>query len=125
VEKKRPINLDLTTIKFPCTAIASILHRVSGLLLFLFIPFLLWMLAKSLGSEAGFLGMRENLGHPLAKVTIWLLLASIIYHLLAGIRHILMDIGFAESLQGGRIGAYIVMILAAILSLLAGVWLCC
>lgn len=124
MEKKRPVNLNLLTIKFPCTAIASILHRISGVILFLCIPLMLGVLAKSLHSEAEFASLQQCLTTPFAKLVIWLFLAAIIYHLIAGVRHIVMDMGIAETLKGGRAGAYIVMILSAILIILVGIWLC-
>lgn len=124
MEKKRPVNLNLLTIKFPCTAIASILHRISGVILFLLIPLMLAALAKSLHTEAEFVGLQQCLASPVAKFLIWISLSALIYHLIAGLRHIVMDMGIAESLKGGRAGAYIVMILSAILIILTGIWLC-
>lgn len=55
VKKQRPVNLDLKTIRFPVTAIASILHRVSGVITFVAVGILLWLLGTSLSSPEGFL----------------------------------------------------------------------
>ncbi|MGO2457420.1 succinate dehydrogenase, cytochrome b556 subunit, partial [Vibrio casei] len=52
--KSRPVNLDLQTIHFPISAIASIVHRVSGVIMFVSVGILLWLLATSLSSPLGF-----------------------------------------------------------------------
>jgi len=120
---KRPMNLDLTTMHFPIMAIASILHRISGVLLFLYMPFILWLLDQSLSSSTHFLNLQATLYEPIIKWFIWLFLAALFYHLVAGIRHLLMDFGIGESLKGGRIGAQFTIGLTIVLTLLAGVWL--
>ena len=120
---KRPINLDLTTIHFPITAIASILHRISGILLFLYMPFMLWLLDQSLNSSAHFLNIQSHLSEPLMKGLIWVFFAALFYHLVAGIRHLLMDLHIGETLEAGRLGARLTMVISAILTLLIGVWL--
>lgn len=122
--QQRPVFQAVLKYRYPVTAIASVLHRISGVILFLLIPLLLWVLAKSLGSPAGFQAVQSALSNPFLLVLLWVSLAALLYHLLAGIRHIIMDIGFAESLKGGRAGAYAVIIIAVVLIILAGVWLC-
>ena len=122
VNDKRPVNLDLTTIKFPVTAIASITHRISGVVLFLALPILLWMLDRSLASPEGFTDMQALASGALAKLVLWGILAALIYHLVAGIRHLFMDVGIGESLEGGRRGAFTVFAVSIVLILLAGVW---
>jgi succinate dehydrogenase / fumarate reductase cytochrome b subunit len=123
VRKQRPINLDLFTIKFPLPAIVSILHRISGFFVFLLIPFLLWMLSASLSSPGGFEQIQEILTSPVTKFILWLLLSALIYHLIAGIRHLLMDMGWGESLKGGILTSKIVLALSLIIALIIGVWL--
>ncbi len=63
---KRPVNLDLTTIKFPVTAIASITHRITGVAIFVAIPVLLWMLDRSLASPESFADLKQLMTSPLA-----------------------------------------------------------
>jgi len=122
VNKKRPVNLDIGTIQLPITSYASILHRVSGVVLFAAIGVFLWLLDSSLSSEEGFNAIKETMGSPLCKLIIWASLAGLAYHMAAGIRHLIMDFGVGETLEGGRLGAKIVLVVAAILILLAGVW---
>jgi succinate dehydrogenase / fumarate reductase, cytochrome b subunit len=122
VNDKRPVNLDLTTIKFPVTALASISHRVAGVALFVALPILLWMLDRSLASPESFADLQTLLSAPLAKLVIWGILAAVIYHLVAGIKHLIMDWGIGETLEGGRRGAILSFIVAGVLIALAGVW---
>lgn len=122
MNNKRPVNLDITTIDLPITAIVSILHRVSGVVLFAAVAVLLWMLDASLGSEQSFAEMKECLESPISKVVLWAVLSGLAYHTVAGIRHLIMDMGVGESLEGGRLGAKLVFVFAAVLIALAGVW---
>ncbi len=123
MNKKRPVNLDLSTIKFPITAIVSITHRISGVVLLGGILVLLWMLDASLASENSFNDLRELLGNPVVKLILWAVLAALAYHLVMGIRHIFMDLGIGESLKGGQRGAKVALTLAIVLILAAAGWL--
>ncbi len=123
VNSKRPVNLDLSTIHFPITAIVSILHRISGVALFAGIAVLLWMLDASLASPESFLALRELLALPLSQAVLWLTLAALAYHAVAGVRHLIMDIGIGESLEGGQVGAKLVLFFALVAIVLAGVWI--
>jgi succinate dehydrogenase / fumarate reductase cytochrome b subunit len=123
MNKQRPVNLNLFTIKFPLPAIISILHRVSGTLLFLLIPFLLWMLSASLGSPISFNGLQDCFANPLVKIILWLILVALLYHLVAGIRHLLMDWGVGESLSGGRQGSVITLGVTIVLAIIMGIWI--
>ncbi len=118
----RPVNLDLSTIKLPITALVSITHRVSGVVLLGGVLVLMWMLDVSLSSEEGFNSIKETLQAPIAKLVLWGVLAALAYHLVAGVRHLLMDIGIGESLEGGKRGATITVVLAIVLIILAGLW---
>lgn len=122
MNKKRPVNLDISTIKLPVTAYVSILHRISGVALFGGMAVLLWLLDASLESEESFLAMQDVLANPIFKFVVWGVLAFLAYHTVAGVRHLTMDGGVGESLRGGRIGAKLVIVLAVILIVLAGVW---
>jgi succinate dehydrogenase / fumarate reductase cytochrome b subunit len=124
VKSQRPVNLDLMTIKLPITAYSSILHRISGVILFFGIVVLLWGLDKSLASEQGFAEVKECLSGGFAKLVVWGLLSALLYHLVAGTKHVLMDLGLVgETMEAGKLGAKAVLIIAAVLILLAGVWI--
>jgi len=123
VSKKRPVNLDIATFKLPITAYISILHRISGVVLFFVTGLCLWLLDASLASPEGFASVKSMLASPLVKLVLWASLAALAYHLVAGIRHLIMDLGVGESLEGGTVGAKVVAALAVILILFAGAWL--
>ncbi len=123
IPRTRPVNLNLMTIRFPIPAIASILHRISGLLLFICIPFLLWALQTSLESAGSYQDLITYLSSPFSKFIIWVLFTSFIYHFFAGIRHLIQDIGFGESLKAGRSSAYLILILTSFIAILMGIWL--
>ncbi|BAP14402.1 succinate dehydrogenase [Alcanivorax sp. 97CO-5] len=121
---KRPVNLDLSTIKFPVTAIASITHRVTGVAIFLALPILLWMLDRSLTSPESFADLKElMMTSLLVKLVVWAILSVLLYHLVAGIRHLIMDAGVGESLEGGRRGAKLTFLISVVLILLVGGWI--
>jgi succinate dehydrogenase / fumarate reductase cytochrome b subunit len=123
VKSPRPVNLNLLQIRFPVPAIASILHRASGVLLLLLLPFLLWMLQGSLASDASFMSLHDSLQQPVCKFVFWILLSGLLYHVLAGLRHLIMDMGIGESLRAGRATAWSTIVLGVVGSVLLGVWL--
>lgn len=123
MKTNRPVNLDLTTVKFPITAIVSITHRVTGMVLLAGMLILMYMLDMSLDSEEGFQALTQTLQNPIAKVVLWAVLAALAYHSVAGVRHLIMDFGVGETLEGGKRGAAIVVGLSVILMILAGVWI--
>ncbi|MFC3608963.1 succinate dehydrogenase, cytochrome b556 subunit [Stutzerimonas tarimensis] len=122
MKSQRPVNLDLRTIKLPITAYTSILHRISGVILFVGVALMLFALDASLSSPEGFEQVRDVMGNPLVKLITWGLLSALLYHLVAGIRHLIMDSGHGETLEGGKLGSKIVLIVSAVLIVLAGVW---
>lgn len=119
---RRPKNLDLTTIKFPLPALTSITHRVSGVILFVAVAFMLCALASSLESQASFDELKSVMNGGLAKFITWGILSALGYHFVAGIKHLLMDLGVGETKESGKVGAIITFVLAAIVIVLAGVW---
>ncbi|MEA9445628.1 succinate dehydrogenase cytochrome b556 subunit [Candidatus Fukatsuia symbiotica] len=124
VKKQRPVNLDLRTIQMPVTAIASILHRISGIITFAAVGILLWLLSISLSSQEGFMQAATILSSPVVKFIFWGILTALAYHICGGIRHLLMDFGYIEeNLATGTRSAQVAMMLTLVLSILAGVLL--
>ncbi|MGI9251105.1 MAG: succinate dehydrogenase, cytochrome b556 subunit [Pseudohongiellaceae bacterium] len=123
MNNKRPVNLDIFSIRFPLPAITSILHRVSGAFLLLGIGGLLYLLDMSLASEAGFAAAGELLAEPLARIVLWLILTALAYHFIAGCKHLLMDMGIAEGKASGNLAARLVLVLFAATAIALGVWL--
>ena len=120
---KRPVNLDMTTISLPLPALVSILTRVSGVFLFVSMPFFIYLLDASLASEAGFTSLLSLLASTPVKLLAWVLLSTLIYHAVAGIRHLLADLGLGETLQSGLMGARITLLVTLFGVALAGAWL--
>lgn len=120
---QRPVNLDLGSLKFPPMAIASILHRISGLVLFLLLPIMMYFLSVSLQSSVSFDNLQTLLTNVYCKVILWAFTAALVYHVLAGFRHVFMDLGFGEHLVTARRSAIILIALAIVLTIFLGVWI--
>ncbi len=110
-------------MRLPITAWTSITHRASGVFIFAGMALLIWALDASLESPESFAALQQQLASPLVKFSMWAVLSGFIYHSLAGVKHLLMDMGIGETMEGGTMGAYIVIASSAVLILLAGVWL--
>lgn len=124
VKKQRAINLDLQTIWFPVTAIASILHRISGIVMFVAIGGLLWILELSLSSPKGFVQAVAMMNSRIVKFISWGIFTALAYHTLSGIRHMLMDFGcLEETFAVGKTTASITFLITIVISILAGVFL--
>lgn len=119
----RYINLNLFTLKYPLTAITSLMHRISGVFVFLMIPLLLWFLDKAMGSQSGFDQIKGYMAFGFNRFVLWLTLIALGYHLIAGIRHLIMDLGFLERLNEARLTAVLTFILSIIWAILLGIWL--
>ena len=121
MKDQRPVNLDIGTIRLPVTAYASITHRVSGVFLVAAAFILLALLDLSLRGPDGFARAGELLQAPLARVVLWAIATALIYHSVAGVRHLIMDFGVGETLEGGILGARLVFAITVVAALAAGV----
>ena len=123
MKKQRPVNLDITTIKMHPAANASILHRVSGVIMVFAIGILLCILSTSLSSAEGFAEIQGYLDSMFFKFIIFGCLSALTFHLLAGVRHLLMDLGHFEELASGNITAKLIILIWLAISATIGVWL--
>ncbi|MEP1471774.1 MAG: succinate dehydrogenase, cytochrome b556 subunit [Halieaceae bacterium] len=123
MKDNRPVNLDISTMRLPITAWASITHRASGVFLFVGMAVLIWMLDASLRSPESFDQMVGVLTSPLAKLVLWAIFAGMMYHTVAGIKHLVADFGIGETMEGGVLGARIVIVVSAVLIVLGGLWI--
>lgn len=123
MKDKRPVNLDVASFQLPITAYTSILHRISGAFLFVGVAILIWLLDSSLASEESFNATKEIMTSFLAKLILWVVLSGLIYHSVAGIKHLIMDMGIGESLEGGVAASKAVLVISVILILLVGAWI--
>ncbi len=121
--KNRPINLDLATIKFPIMAIVSIMHRLSGIVIFILLPMAIYFCDLSLKSAESFMDLRILLINPYYKFIVWMFVASLAYHMLAGMRHIFMDCGYGDDLKSGRYSAIFLVVLSIICIFSLGIWI--
>lgn len=125
-QASRPINvgiLDLLRFQWPVTAITSIVHRITGVILFAGLVVGLYALDLSLSSEQGFMQVSALASTFLGKLVILALLSSLVFHYIAGIKHLLMDLGIGESLQGGKLGAWLTILVSVLLVAWLASWL--
>ena len=120
----RPKYLNLLKIRLPVTGVASINHRLSGLILFLAIPVSLYLFQLSMTNEAGYIEALSCLTSPWAKLALVLLTWSFLHHLFAGFRFLLIDQNIGVSLSSARKTAWFVVFAAVIVTLIiSGVWI--
>lgn len=110
----KPKNLALWTIRLPINAIVSILHRASGVALFLCLPGLLWLFYASLSSPAGYQMATDWLHSWPIKIMMTALLWAFLHHFYAGMRHLAMDVHWMTSLQKARFSSRVVLGLVAV-----------
>jgi len=107
----------------PATAKASILHRVTGVALFFALTFVIWAWSESLSSPEGFEFVKSLFSGFVAKFIAWGTVTVLAYHIIGGIRHIIMDMGYWEELESGNSSATISLVLWAVAAVMAGVWI--
>ena len=121
MSKARPKFLNLLQIRQPAPAIVSILHRISGAALFLFLWLFLAGLQKSLVSPEAYADVKATIDQPLVKIVLLGLLWSFLHHTFAGIRHLGLDLRLGIQLPGARMTAYAVLVLGFALTAVIGV----
>ncbi|HVW54030.1 MAG TPA: succinate dehydrogenase, cytochrome b556 subunit [Trinickia sp.] len=124
VKKPRPeyrnigLGQILTAYRLPLAGRVSILHRVSGALLFLFLPFLLYLFSQSLTSELSFEVFKGFLSNIVVKLITLALAWAFLFHFCAGIRHLVMDTNHdAVSKEGGMRTSVIVLVVSSVLTI--------
>lgn len=120
----RPRFLNLLLIRMPAGALASIGHRVSGVLLFVTLPLAAFLLDLSLQGPAGFEQAVQWLATPGLRVVELVVAWSLVHHLLAGVRFLLIDVGVGVDKRPARATALFVNLAAPLLALLVlwGLW---
>jgi succinate dehydrogenase / fumarate reductase cytochrome b subunit len=117
VVKPRPVYLNLVRIRLPLPGFVSILHRVSGAVLFLFaIPLALFAVQASLESADGFANLKSTFAHPLCKVFLIGLLWAYVHHFFAGIRFLLLDLHIGDDLKPARQSSVAVLVVSLALT---------
>lgn len=114
MKNKRPVYLNLLKIKLPLTGIVSFAHRITGVILFLFLPFAVYLLDLSIESQASFHEAQAILNQPIMIFVQIVLLWSIAHHFYAGIRFLLIDAEIGVEKTEAKIGAWIVLVAEAL-----------
>ena len=122
---ERPVNLSLPGLfaTMPVTAVASIVHRISGVVLFVGVLYLCYLLDLGLGDQAGFARAAEAVASPAGKLATWAILAALGYHLVAGVKHLLLDFHVGDTLAGARFASWVSIVLAVLAAAAAALWL--
>jgi len=111
----RPVYLNLIKIKLPISGIISIFHRLSGVLLFLAIPFSLYLLQLSLKDIASYESVTSLMLKPVSRFFILLVIWSFIHHLLTGVRFLLIDLDLFLEKQSVRSSAWGVVVVEVVI----------
>jgi len=118
---RRFTNIHVTQIvryRLPAAGIVSILHRISGALLFVLLPFILFLFDKSITSEISFGFLQGYVSHPLVKLAILVVVWGYLQHFCAGIRHLIMDLHIGLSKQEAASSAKVVLVVSLLLTAL-------
>jgi succinate dehydrogenase / fumarate reductase cytochrome b subunit len=119
--KKRPKFLNPMEIRLPIAGVASILHRISGIGLFLLLPLLIWLLELSLRSADSYQVLQAVTANPLVKLVLLGLLWAFLHHFCMGIRILLIDIHVGVEKAKARASAKAVLAVSLVLTLILGV----
>lgn len=121
MNKKRPKHLALHQIQLPLSGYVSILHRLSGALLFVALPLLLLLLDQSLRSIETYTNLTEHLAHPVLKLALLGLMWAFLHHFCAGLRYLAIDLHMLPTLAAARAASRWVMTVSLTLTVLLGV----
>jgi succinate dehydrogenase / fumarate reductase cytochrome b subunit len=123
-KNNRPVFLDLARIRLPIMALISIAHRVAGMVLFLSIPFAIYLLDLSLGGQLGYNHVQGLLGHVPIKIVVILIFWALAHHVFAGVRVLLIDFGVGVERDEARRTAWVIAIGSSVsLLMIAGILL--
>lgn len=118
---------DLPTYRLPLAGVVSILHRISGALMFLLLPFIIWMFDVSVSSEISFARFKAVFANGAGMAPGWFmklvalaLIWAYLHHLIAGLRHLWMDVNHAVSKEFGKTSAAVTLVLSIGLTLILG-----
>ena len=118
--KPRPVFLEIPNIRLPIPGIVSILHRISGVGLFIMLPVLLYLLSGTLSRESAFETYRAIVSNPLVKLILIGVLWAYLHHFFAGIRFLFLDAHKGLELNNARNTAKLVFAAALVLTVILG-----
>jgi succinate dehydrogenase / fumarate reductase cytochrome b subunit len=117
----RPVNLNLLVFRFPLAAIVSITHRITGVILFAGVAFALYAFDLAASSEQGFLAAQALVKHPLGMIVLIGLIATLTFHIVAGLKHLLMDFHVGDTVDAAFYGSIVVIVATIVITGLIGV----
>lgn len=120
MNKNRPVYMELSKIRLPLPGLVSILHRISGVLLFLSFPLLLMVLQSSLRSIETYTRLAGLLHHPLSRLALLVLAWAALHHICSGIRCLMIDLNFGGRLAQARVSSLWVLAVSLALTALIG-----
>ena len=118
----RPVYLNLFKIRLPVAGMVSLAHRASGMLMFLAIPFMVYLLDLSVRSAESFEQALTLLQQPFVMAVVLLIVWALSHHLFAGIRFLLIDADIGVDKKPATMSAWAVMLLAAIVVIIVMFW---
>ncbi|MDO6474612.1 succinate dehydrogenase, cytochrome b556 subunit [Alteromonas sp. 1_MG-2023] len=119
----RPRNMDLTTIKLPVMGLASILHRICAVIIWFSLAWFLPLLFLSLQGAEGFENVQSLIsGNFIAQFFTWGFLTALGYYMMGGIKHLIQEFGYFETLEGGKLISQVAIASGILLSVLFGFW---
>ncbi|KAA6187716.1 succinate dehydrogenase, cytochrome b556 subunit [Thiohalocapsa marina] len=116
----RPVFLEPWRIRLPVPGVVSILHRVSGVLMVLAIPVLAALFATALSGPAGFASVAGLVSQPLVRLLLLLMAWALLHHLFAGVRYLLIDLGWGVDRPAARRSAWTALFAALAVTLFIG-----
>lgn len=122
MSNSRPINLNLVSVSWPVTAIASITHRVCAVIVWVGLGFLVATLHYATASEDQFQTVSNLLANNfLAQFVAWGLLTATGYYCFGTIKHIIQDLGYFETFSGGKVISWAALVLGIVVAIASGV----
>ncbi|GAM53629.1 MAG: succinate dehydrogenase subunit C [Glomeribacter sp. 1016415] len=106
----------ILSYRLPLPGIVSILHRISGALLFLSLPFSLYLFQQSLTSAQSFEALKSFASGALVKLSLLLVIWAFVFHCFAGLRHLLMDLHYGVAKASSKKTAAVVCALSSIVT---------
>ncbi len=116
---KRPVYLNLFRIHLPLAGWVSVMHRISGALLFVAMPLGVWGLSISLSGEEGFRRIADCFVQPLPRLFLLLLVWALVHHGFAGLRHLALDVHWGVDLRCARQASIAVLLATGLVTLFA------
>ncbi len=122
MKSDRPVNINpLTDYGWPFTALVSITNRVLGIVLFAGVAFGLYLLDMALASEESFAQVTALMQLTLVKTAVLFFIFSLTYHLVAGVKHLLLDFHIGDTFEAAQIGSAIVVISSVTITVIVGI----